>query len=103
MKSDGTEASPTKAVVSELQDLRAELREAVKSYGTRLESEIDRVRVKVEAGGTAKSLSSARMRDLRDMLTLLRHRQIKADKGRRKDLKKIEAVVGDLAMLIENW
>ena len=103
MKSDGTEASPTKAVVSELQDLRAELREAVKSYGTRLESEIERVRGKVEAGSTSKSLSSARMRDLRDMLTLLRHRQIKADKGRRKDLKKIEAVVGDLAMLIENW
>ena len=37
------------------------------------------------------------------MLTLLRHRQIKADKGRRKDLKKIESVVNDLAMLIENW
>lgn len=103
MKSDGTEASPTKAVVGELQDLRAELRETVKSYGTRLESEIERVRVKVEAGGADKSLSSARMKDLRDMLTLLRHRQIKADKGRRKDLKKIEGVVGDLAMLTENW
>ena len=103
MKSDGTEASPNKAVVGELQDLRAELREAVKSYGTRLESEIERVRVKVEAGSTAKGLSSARMKDLRDMLTLLRHRQIRADKGRRKDLKKIEGVVGDLAMLIENW
>ena len=103
MKSDGTEASPTKAVVSELQDLRAELRDAVDSYGARLESEIERVRLKVEAGGTVKSLSSARIRDLRDMLTLLRHRQIKADKGRRKDLKKIESVVSDLAMLIENW
>ena len=102
MKSDRTEASPTKAVVGELQDLRAELRETVKSYGARLESEIERVRVKVEAG-TAKSLSSARMKDLRDMLTLLRHRQMRADKGRRKDLKKIEGVVGDLAMLIENW
>jgi chromosome segregation ATPase len=103
MKSDGTEASPTKAVVSELQDLRAELRDAVESYATRLESEIDKVRVKVEAGSSVKNLSSARIRDLRDMLTLLRQRQVKADKGRRKDLKKIESVVGDLAMLIENW
>ncbi len=103
MKSDGTEASPTKAVVSELQNLRAELREAVEGYAARLESEIERVRATVEAGSTAKSLSSARIRDLRDMLTLLRHRQVKADKGRRKDLKRLEGVVSDLAMLIENW
>jgi t-SNARE complex subunit (syntaxin) len=34
---------------------------------------------------------------------LLRHRQLKPDKGRRKDLKKIESVVSDLTMLIENW
>ena len=103
MKSDGTEASPTKAVVSELQDLRGELRDAVDGYAKRLESEIERVRVTVEAGSTVKSLSSARIRDLRDMLTLLRHRQIKADKGRRKDLKRIESIVSDLAMLIEHW
>ncbi len=102
MKNDETEASPTKAVVGELQNLRNELREAVEGYVARLESEIERVRVRVEAGST-KTLSGAKIRDLRDMLTLLRHRQIKADKGRRKDLKRIEAVVSDLAMLIENW
>ena len=103
MKSDGTEASPTKAVVSELQNLRTEVREAVESYAARLESDIERVRTTVETGSTGKSLSSARIRDLRDMLTLLRHRQVKAEKGRRKDLKRIEGVVADLAMLIENW
>ena len=102
MKNDETEASPTKAVVGELQNLQNELREAVEGYVARLESEIERVRVRVEAGST-KTLSGAKIRDLRDMLTLLRHRQIKADKGRRKDLKRIEAVVSDLAMLIENW
>jgi len=103
MKTDATEASPTKAVVTELQNLRTELREAANSYATRLETEIERVRVAVESGSSGKTLSSARIRDLRDMLTLLRHRQIKPDKGRRKDLKKIESVVSDLAMMIENW
>jgi hypothetical protein len=101
MKSDGREASPSKAVVSELQDLRAELREAASSYAARLDAEIERVRAAVEA--QSGDSASAKLRDLRDMLTLLRHRQIKADKGRRKELKKIESVVGDLAMLIENW
>ena len=101
MKNDGSEASPSKAVVSELQDLRAELRESASSYAARLDVEIERVSKAVETAG-AKS-SGAKIRDLRDMLTLLRHRQLKPDKGRRKDLKKIESVVNDLAMLIENW
>ena len=101
MNSDGSEASPTKAVVSELQDLRAELRESASSYAARIDAEIERVRLAVEAAGG--NSSGPRIRDLRDMLTLLRHRQIKADKGRRKDLKKIESIVNDLAMLIENW
>jgi hypothetical protein len=101
MKNDGSEASPSKAVVSELQDLRAELRESASSYAARLDAEIERVREAVEAAGG--NSSSAKIRDLRDMLTLLRNRQLKPDKGRRKDLKKIESVVDDLAMLIENW
>ena len=103
MKSDGGEASPSKAVVSELQDLRAELREAASSYAARLDAEIERVRAAVEAQSRGGDSASAKVRDLRDMLTLLRHRQVKTDKGRRKELKKIESVVGDLAMLIENW
>jgi uncharacterized coiled-coil DUF342 family protein len=101
MNSDGSEASPAKSVVSELQDLRAELRESASSYAARIDAEIERVRLAVEsAGGNS---SGSKIRDLRDMLTLLRHRQIKADKGRRKDLKKIESIVSDLTMLIENW
>jgi hypothetical protein len=101
MKSDGSEASPSKAVVSELQDLRAELREAASSYAARLDAEIERVRAAVES--SAGDAAGSKVRDLRDMLTLLRHRQIRADKGRRKELKRIESVIGDLAMLIENW
>jgi uncharacterized coiled-coil DUF342 family protein len=96
-----SEASPSKAVVSELQDLRAELRETASSYVARLDAEIERVRSVIEAAGT--SSSGAKIRDLRDMLTMLNHRQIKADKGRRKDLKKMEGIVKDLGMLIENW
>jgi hypothetical protein len=103
MNSDESEASPTKAVVTELDNLRVELRQAVDSYTARLDSEIERVRAAVQASNSPKGPSSAKIRDLRDMLTLLRHRQTRADKGRRKDLKKFESVVGDLGMLIENW
>ena len=103
MSNNIAEASPTKAVVAELENLRLELRNEAARYVTRLDSEIERVRLAVEAGSSAKSLSSQRIRDLRDMLTILRQGQTKGDKGRRKNLKKIESVVGDLGMLIEKW
>ena len=103
MSGNIAEASPTKAVVAELEKLRVELRQETASYLARLDSEIERVRLAVEAGSGAKNLSSQRIRDLRDMLTILRQGQTKGDKGRRKNLKKIESVVGDLGMLIENW
>jgi hypothetical protein len=103
MNNDKTEASPAKTVMAELEKLRAELHHATAIYTARLDSEIERVRLAVEAGRSSKSLSSARIRDLRDMLTLLGQDWAKAGKGRRKNLKKIESVISDLAMLIEHW
>jgi hypothetical protein len=103
MKNNETEASPSKAVIAELQDLRAEIRRSADSFAVRLDSEIERVRAAVEASGDSQGLSSGRLRDLRDMLTLLRQREIKADKGRRKDFKRLESIVSDLGMVIESW
>ncbi len=37
------------------------------------------------------------------MLMLLRNASLKTDKGRRKDLKKIDSLIADLTMLTENW
>ncbi len=45
----------------------------------------------------------SRVRDLRDMLTLLRTMQIKPQEGRRKDLKKVETIISDLELLTAGW
>ena len=45
----------------------------------------------------------SRVRDLRDMLTLLRTMETKPQEGRRKDLKKMEAVINDLQLLTAGW
>jgi hypothetical protein len=103
MESPSPEASPAKSVVEELDVLRSEFRSALLAYAGRIEEEIGLVRKTVAAEGAGKKVSAAKLRDLRDMLTLLRKFSIKPEKGRRKDFKKIDALVGDLAMLIENW
>jgi len=98
-----TEASPTKSILKDLETFRSLLKASVKAYSARLDEEIAAVSTRVEALGEAEKLPAGKLRDLRDMMTLLRHVDIKAEKGRRKDLKKLDSVVGDLSLLVENW
>ena len=125
------EASPYKSVAQELDTLRGAFRLACRQYSERVEMEIIRVREQVvDAGLTAADKEKAeaarpasngraarggaaaqtkaadklaQVRDLRDMLTLLRTMQVKPQEGRRKDLKKIETVISDLALLTTGW
>src|SRR5471030_1424134 len=101
MRKDGTEGSPAKSVLDELEKIRAILHETVAKYQLRLEAEIDAIEAIM--GKEKGELTSAKMRDVRDMLTVLRNMDIKVDKGRRKDLRKIESVLGDIALLTEAW
>jgi len=103
MHADGKDTSPMKSTIEELDQLRTVVRETLDAYGGRLEAEIALVRAAVSELRKLKEPSSDRIRDLRDMLTLLRHVPVRTDKGRRKDLKKLDSLVGDLQMMIENW
>lgn len=103
MAEHGAEDSPIPSVLQELERLKASVHETLVQYELRMAEEINAVRDVLEKQLRQPKLSHAKLRDIRDMLTLLRHVQVKADKGRRKELKKLESVVGDLTMLIENW
>ncbi|MDD5198307.1 MAG: hypothetical protein PHC88_00760 [Terrimicrobiaceae bacterium] len=97
------EASPAKSVIEELDILRIEFRSALQAYASRIEEEIGLIQQSTAKQTTKTKIAPAKLRDLRDMLTLLRKFSIKSEKGRRKDLKKIDTLVGDLTMLIEHW
>lgn len=92
-----------KSLLREIDTFRALFRASLKGYGARIDDEIHTVRMRVEALGEAEKIPAGKLRDIRDMLTLLRHIEVKPEKGRRKDLKKLDSVVGDLAILVENW
>jgi hypothetical protein len=102
METQPEETSPMKAVSEALDGLQSDFRNALEVYATRIDGEIDAIRRAIEANQKTPA-SAAKLRDLRDMLTLLRKFQIKPEKGRRKDLKKIDTLIGDLTLLIENW
>lgn len=53
------------------------------------------------ASGSNGEIPRSRLRDLGDMITIVRKVEAKPEKGRKKDLKKIDSVVTDLRFFIE--
>jgi len=97
------EVSPMKSVAEELDFLRKSFRECVNVYATRIETQLMQIRETVLEQTKNPKLPTSHIRDLRDMITLCRTLDIKPEKGRRKDLKKIDTVVEDLYVMIQNW
>lgn len=87
-------------MLTDLVSLRRTLRLTGRAYLSRLEAEIDEVAAWARERAQESELPKARMRDLGDMITLVRKIDPKPIKGRRRDLKKIDATVGDLRELI---
>ena len=87
-------------MLTDLVSLRRLLRRTGLAYLNRLEAELDEVAAWARERAAEGELSKARIRDLGDMITLVRKIDAKPHKGRRRDLKKIDATVGDLRELI---
>ena len=97
------EVSPMKSVAEELDFLRKSFRECVNVYATRIEAELMQIRATVLEQTKNPKLPQGHIRDLRDMITLCRTLDIKPEKGRRKDLKKIDTVVEELHLMVQSW
>ncbi len=94
------EVSPARSLLTDLVSLRRTLRRTGRAYLRRLEAEIDEVAAWAQERAKEPEPSKSRIRDLGDMITLIRKIEGKPDKGRRRDLKKIDATLGDLRELI---
>jgi len=103
MKPTQSEASPMKALLEDIEVFRHLFHGTLDGLRSRMDADLEVIRSRVSALGPAEQLPTARLRDLRDMLTLIRSIEIRPEKGRRKDLKKLDSVAGDLTMLSENW
>ena len=103
MKTGLTEASPAKALLEELELFRGICHGTLDSLAAKFDEQIDAIKLRVEALGSGEDVPSGKNRDIRDMLTLLRNSGVKPDKGRRKDLKKLDSISEDLTMMVQDW
>jgi len=86
------EVEAERVLAAELDHLRRIVREIANRYMHLLESEIAQIREVVAASAG----SSDRLARLTAMLRAVEHLKVKPKKGRRKDLKRIEALVAHL-------
>jgi hypothetical protein len=92
-----------KSLVEELDFLRKSFRETIQAYSKRVETQLNQIRDSVLEHAKDKNLSPAQIRDLRDMITLCRTLDLKPEKGRRKDLKKVDTLLEELRLMVQNW
>src|SRR4029453_4053666 len=94
---------PTKALIDEVTFLRRNFREIINHYTVTVESEMAQIVALVTAESEKKMVPVDRMKEMRDMLMLLRGLEIKTSKGRWRDLKRIESLVAELRTIAERW
>jgi hypothetical protein len=84
------------SILSQLAGIRRELRETLRTYEARLEISLAEMVNDIAALKTVKSLPRERLRQIESFVVLLRKPKLKPQKGRRKDLRKIEKLINDL-------
>lgn len=99
---DHADASPAKSLVDDLGQLRRILRKTARAYTQRLDQDIVSVMDWARSAFINRKIVRSRIRDLGDMLTLVRKVEAKPQKGRRKDLKKIDSVVNELRFFVDH-
>jgi hypothetical protein len=76
------------------------LDEVARNYVARLHREIVELTRALE---TAARDGTSRDKDLRAILKQIEHLQIDPERGRRKDLKKIDTLIGKIQAVVETW
>jgi hypothetical protein len=94
------ESSPVTMLESEVRWLHRDLRATASAYVARLENELRAAAAAIKSYGPVERLSRERLHQIRDLTIELRKRKLKPDKGRRKDLRKIDSLIVDLQFIV---
>ncbi len=94
--------SPVRALETELRELRRELRTTIHAYQAGLEVQLAESLAMLENAGAIEELPRERIHAFRDLTTMVRKRKVKPEKGRRKDLRKIDSLISDVRLFLPN-
>jgi hypothetical protein len=90
------EVSPVTMLTDELDSVRRDLRRTIRAYAARLELDLAESMAAVTRYKRDEDLSRERLHDIRDLTIMMRKRKLKPEKGRRKDVRKLDSLIRDL-------
>jgi hypothetical protein len=94
------ESSPLTMLESELRSLHRDLRTIAKAYIARLENDLFVCLAELRSYGPIEKVPREMLHQIRDLTIIVRNRKLKPEKGRRKDLRKIDSLIVDLVSTI---
>jgi len=89
--------------MQKLRTLDQRLNEVNAAYLNRLHREVEVLMATVKTRGGRDRLKRAESRDLDKISTWLDELEIKPEKGRRKDLHKIDKLIGKIQSVLDGW
>jgi hypothetical protein len=90
------ESSPVTMLECELRALHRDLRTVARAYIARLENDLLVCLAVLRSYGPIEQLPREMLHQIRDLTIMVRNRKLKPEKGRRKDLRKIDSLIVDL-------
>ena len=94
------ESSPLTMLESELRSLHRDLRTIAKAYIARLENDLFVCLAALRSYGPIEKVPREMLHQIRDLTIIVRNRKLKPEKGRRKDLRKVDSLIVDLVSTI---
>jgi hypothetical protein len=85
---------------SELRSLHRDLRTIAKAYIARLENDLFVYLAALRSYGPIEHVPREMLHQIRDLTIVVRNRKLKPEKGRRKDLRKLDSLIVDLVSTI---
>ena len=96
------ETSPATMLAEEVAALRRDLRATVRAYAARLEIDLAESMKAVASTKRAETLARDQLHEIRELTIMLRKRKLKPEKGRRKDLRRIEQAVRSMRKIAQS-
>src|SRR5439155_27281419 len=87
------ESSPLTMFESELRALHRDLRTIARAYIARLENDLLVCLAALRSHGPIEQVSREMLQEIRDLTIVVRNRKLKPEKGRRKDLRKVDSLI----------
>jgi hypothetical protein len=88
-------------LTDELDAVRRDLRRTIRAYAARLELELADSIAAMTRHKRVEDLSRERLYDIRDLTIMIRKRKLKPEKGRRKDVRKLDSLIRDLQSIAQ--